>query len=124
MAETSSSSPAQPIWTLENGAIMTAMVMPDSFRDEPKAPTVTETARLYLAGQLDRHAPRHGCFRLRREPNQRISTTVAEPSPDDLLVRHEDRVVLAIEADLAEDLRGGTIDVQEMPDGRNALIVS
>ena len=52
-----------------------------------------------------------------------MSATVTEPSPDDTLIRHGSRVVLAIAPDLAERLQGNTIDIEQTGDGRKALIV-
>ena len=52
-----------------------------------------------------------------------MSTTVAEPSPGDALVRQGKEVVLAIEPDLAARLQDNTIDIEQTDDGRKALIV-
>ena len=85
--------------------------------------TVTQAAKRYLAEQLEQHASSDICFRLRANDQAKLSTTVGDPSPDDVLVRHGKRVVLAIERDLADRLEGNTIDLEPTDDGRNALIV-
>ena len=98
--------------------------MPGSSGDEAlESVTVTEAAKSYLAGQLEQHASRNISFRLRLGSDQKISTTVAEPSAEDVLVRHENKVVLAIEPGLAAKLQDNTIDIEQTDDGRTALIV-
>jgi hypothetical protein len=98
--------------------------MTDSPADDNREPiTVTESARSYLAEQLDRHAYRDTCFRLRFGSDQKMSTTLAKPSAGDVLVRCDEEVVLAIEPSLAERLRGNTIDIEPTDDGRQALII-
>jgi hypothetical protein len=98
--------------------------MPDPLTDETREPiTVTDAARSYLAGQLERHAYRDTCFRLRFGSDQKMSTTLAEPSAGDVLVRFKEEVVLAIEPDLAERLQGNTIDIEPTDDGQHALII-
>ena len=87
---------------------------------------VTESARSFLASQLAAQgAPKlpGTCFRLQPGDGGRTVTALTPPSPDDLLVRRGDRVVLAIERGLAEDLRGNTLDVELGERGAGALIV-
>jgi len=98
--------------------------MPGSPGEQPVASVaVTEAAKSYLAGQLEFVAGRNTCFRLCTGEKQKMSTTVAESSPGDALVRQGNKVVLAIEPDLAARLQDNTIDIEQTGDGRKALIV-
>lgn len=81
--------------------------------DSPASVTVTEAAKMHLAAQLELVSGRDTCFRLRTGSDQKLSTTVTEPSPGDTLVRHGSKVVLAIAPDLAEKLQGNTIDIEK-----------
>jgi len=83
---------------------------------------VTAEARAYLAQRLGRSSGGL-CFRLRIDDDQRMSTVVEDAWPNDRLVRHGDRVVLAIERTLAERLSGSTIDIERTEQGHAALIV-
>lgn len=92
--------------------------------DESAAPVaVTEAARSYLAAQLELVAEGDTCFRLSRDSDRRMSTTVTEPAPEDVLVQHDGKTVLAIEQDLARGLQGNTIDIEKTDEGLGALIV-
>ena len=98
--------------------------MPGSHSDDSCAEvTVTEAAKGHLAAQLELVSGRDACFRLRTGSDQKMATAVTEPSPGDTLVRHGNKVVLAIAPDLAERLQGSTIDIEHTDDGRKALIV-
>jgi hypothetical protein len=55
--------------------------------------------------------------------NQKLSTTVTEPSPGEVLIYHHKKVVLPIEPGLTPRLRGDTIDLEPTNDARRAPIL-
>ena len=84
--------------------------------------TVTDGAREYLHGAASGLA-KDECFRLTRGMGGKIAIGTGHPVGTDVTFEHEQKTVLALEAELAEDLEGRTIDVEEKESGKVSLVL-
>jgi hypothetical protein len=84
--------------------------------------TVTDGAREYLHGEAEGLADDE-CFRLARGMGGKIAIVTGRPVDSDVTFEHGDSTVLAVEAKLAEDLGGRTIDIEERSEGKLGLVL-
>jgi hypothetical protein len=84
--------------------------------------TVTDGAREYLRGAASGLA-KDECFRLTRGMGGKIALVTGRPADSDVTFEHENTTVLALEAELAEDLEGRTVDIEEREAGKKGLVL-
>jgi hypothetical protein len=84
---------------------------------------ISDKAREFLAGALERNPGSDECFRLTRGASGRIAMVYGRPVESDVTIDHDDKTVLALEPDLAESLDGKTIDLQQAPEGKLDLVL-
>jgi hypothetical protein len=84
--------------------------------------TVTDGAREYLHGAASGLAENE-CFRLARSVGGKIALVTGLPVDSDVTFEHEKTTVLAVEAELAEDLKGRTVDIEEKEEGKKGLVL-
>ena len=84
--------------------------------------TVTDGAREYLHGAAERLASDE-CFRLARGMGGKIAIVTGRPVDSDVTFDHGDATVLAMESNLAEDLEGRTIDIEQRAEGKVGLVL-
>lgn len=84
--------------------------------------TVTDGAREFLS----RAASELGddeCLRLARGIAGKVALVPGRPVPSDVTIKHENKTILAVESQLAEDLKGRTVDVEDTQAGTKGLIL-
>jgi hypothetical protein len=84
--------------------------------------TVTDGAREYLLGAAAALGDEE-CFRLARGMGGKIAIVTGRAVDSDVTFQHGDSTVLAMEASLAEDLEGRTIDIEERAEGKAGLVL-
>jgi hypothetical protein len=84
--------------------------------------TVTDGACEYLSGAAERLGADE-CFRLARGMGGKIAIVTGRPVDNDVTFEHEDSTVLAMEANLAEELKDRTIDIEERAQGKVGLVL-
>lgn len=84
---------------------------------------VTEAARQYLLARLADSGAEGGCFRIVAFEDHGYSLAEGKPKPKDLVLRHGDRVILAVEPDIAKALDGWVLDVEDSPSEEQKLLM-
>jgi hypothetical protein len=84
--------------------------------------TVTDGAREYLHGAAGSLSDDE-CFRLARGMGGKIAIVTGRPVDSDVTFEHGESTVLAMEPQLAEDLEGRTIDIEERAQGKVGLVL-
>ena len=85
--------------------------------------TVTDNAREYSHGAASGLADDE-CFRLARGMGGKIALVTGRPVGSDVTFEHEQKTVLALEAELAADFEGRTVDVEEKESGKVGLVLA
>jgi hypothetical protein len=83
--------------------------------------TVTDEAAELLAARLAGRGPNE-CFRLTLEEGE-LDVSLDVHQPGDEVVRHDDKIVLAMEPELVEELEQLILDVDRTDSGEQALIL-
>ena len=84
--------------------------------------TVTDGAREFLY-EVASELSDDECFRLARSSAGKIAVVTGLPLQSDVTIEHEKRTILAVESELAEDLKGRTVDVEDTKAGKMGLIL-
>lgn len=93
-----------------------------SDKEEKPLITVTDGAREFLYVAASELADDE-CFRLARGTTGKIAVVTGLPVQSDVTIKHENRTILAVESELAEDLKGRTVDVEDTKAGKMGLIL-
>lgn len=83
---------------------------------------ITDDARELLHGAITELADDE-CFRLARGTTGQIALIPGQPVQSDITIEHQERTILALESQLAEDLKGRTVDVEEKESGKKGLVL-
>lgn len=84
--------------------------------------TVTDDAREFLHGAAGKLGEDE-CFRLARGATGQIALVTGQPVSSDLTIEHENRTILAVEQDLADDLKDRKVDLEDAAEGKKGLIL-
>jgi hypothetical protein len=89
--------------------------------------TMTPEAGSYLSAALSKVTQREHegeCFRLARSKEGQIALVPGKQTPEDVALVHENTTVLVVERDLAEDLQGHRVDIEENAQGSKSLVLT
>lgn len=85
-------------------------------------PTLTQAAGEMLTQMLrDNEAAENQCIRLCADGSQ-LKMVIAEEQPEDTLLSHEEKVVLALEPMVAGQLEEATFDVKQTEEGKLLVV--
>lgn len=82
---------------------------------------VSESAKSLLKELLDERTEPTHVFRLSKE-GESFGLRFDAPAEDDVMFQHEETEVLAVAAEVADDLEGVTIDREDSPEGPRLVL--